>query len=96
MTVDRKVYFENLVRHAQANHQSLLEACSDAMQQRIRTSQLQMLGNDSETFLDRVYTGRIVNGHGDLRPEHICLPDRPAVFDCADFSTGLRRHVDCR
>ena len=32
----------------------------------------------------------IVEGHGDLRPEHICLTDEPVVFDCLEFSRTLR------
>lgn len=38
----------------------------------------------------RVETGRIVEGHGDLRPEHICLVEPPAIIDCLEFSRRLR------
>jgi predicted kinase len=38
----------------------------------------------------RVDAGRIVDGHGDLRPEHIFLDDRPVVIDCIEFSDELR------
>ncbi len=33
---------------------------------------------------------RIVEGHGDLRPEHVCLVDEPVVFDCLEFDRSLR------
>ena len=33
---------------------------------------------------------RIVEGHGDLRPEHICLTDPPCVIDSLEFSLDLR------
>lgn len=33
---------------------------------------------------------RIVEGHGDLRPEHICLTDPPAIIDCLEFNRSLR------
>jgi aminoglycoside phosphotransferase family enzyme len=39
---------------------------------------------------DRVKQGRIVEGHGDLRPEHICLSDPPVIIDCLEFSRALR------
>jgi len=39
---------------------------------------------------DRVQQGRIVEGHGDLRPEHVCLVDPPVVIDCLEFSARLR------
>lgn len=38
----------------------------------------------------RVAAGRIVEGHGDLRPEHVCLTDAPAIIDCLEFSPALR------
>ena len=34
--------------------------------------------------------GRLVDGHGDLRPEHVCLDDEVAIFDCLEFSAELR------
>lgn len=40
---------------------------------------------------DRVRAGRILDGHGDLRPEHVALIDPPAVFDCLEFSAELRQ-----
>jgi len=35
-------------------------------------------------------SGRIVEGHGDLRPEHVCLSDPPVIIDCLEFNRGLR------
>jgi aminoglycoside phosphotransferase family enzyme len=40
---------------------------------------------------DRVVQGRVVDGHGDLRPEHICLHDPVAIFDCLEFNAELRQ-----
>jgi len=31
-----------------------------------------------------------VEGHGDLRPEHICLGPTPQVIDCLEFRADLR------
>ncbi len=39
---------------------------------------------------ERVQGGHIVDGHGDLRPEHICLVDPLVIFDCLEFSRDLR------
>jgi len=33
---------------------------------------------------------RIVEAHGDLRPEHVCLSAPPVVIDCLEFSSDLR------
>jgi len=41
-------------------------------------------------FDARVAAGRIVEGHGDLRPEHICLQGEPQIIDCLEFSRRLR------
>ena len=38
----------------------------------------------------RVREGRVVDGHGDLRPEHICLTAPPLVIDCLEFNQELR------
>lgn len=40
---------------------------------------------------DRVLRGRVVDGHGDLRPEHVCLVEPPVVIDCLEFSAELRQ-----
>jgi aminoglycoside phosphotransferase family enzyme len=41
-------------------------------------------------FDARVRSGKIVEGHGDLRPEHICLEDPPVAIDCLEFNRDLR------
>ncbi|MFA6229298.1 MAG: hypothetical protein WC617_03860 [Rhodanobacter sp.] len=38
----------------------------------------------------RVHDGRIVEGHGDLRPEHIYLTRPPTIIDCIEFDRTLR------
>ncbi|TMM51751.1 hypothetical protein [Sulfitobacter sabulilitoris] len=38
----------------------------------------------------RVDAGRIVEGHGDLRPEHVFLTAPPAIIDCLEFNRALR------
>ncbi|HKJ75648.1 MAG TPA: hypothetical protein VKA64_00420, partial [Gammaproteobacteria bacterium] len=38
----------------------------------------------------RAAAGRIVEGHGDLRPEHVYLLKPPVVIDCLEFSRTLR------
>jgi len=50
-------------------------------------SQLQRLSGRLDA---RVLRSRIVDGHGDLRPEHICLRSPPVVIDCLEFDARLR------
>lgn len=41
-------------------------------------------------LVDRVRAFRIVEGHGDLRPEHICLERDPKIIDSLEFARALR------
>lgn len=39
----------------------------------------------------RVTQQRVVDGHGDLRPDHVCLTSPPVVIDCLEFNARLRQ-----
>jgi uncharacterized protein len=39
----------------------------------------------------RVREGHVVDGHGDLRPEHVCLNRPIEIFDCLEFNAALRQ-----
>lgn len=52
--------------------------------------QLSLLDREPELFRARVRLGRIVEGHGDLRPEHIQVAEPPQIIDCLEFSRDLR------
>jgi hypothetical protein len=41
-------------------------------------------------FVERALRGRVCEGHGDLRAEHVCLTDGIVIFDCIEFNAGLR------
>ncbi|MGA7181138.1 MAG: hypothetical protein WBX11_16350 [Thiobacillaceae bacterium] len=53
-------------------------------------SQLGFLQTHAALFDSRVQQGRIVEGHGDLRPEHVCLLPEPVVIDCLEFNRRFR------
>jgi len=48
------------------------------------------LRQQSDLLEDRVRGTHVAEGHGDLRPEHICLLDQPVIFDCIEFDRSLR------
>lgn len=52
--------------------------------------QLNFLTKHSEYLAQRTKSNKIVEAHGDLRPEHICLLEEPAIIDCLEFSQELR------
>jgi uncharacterized protein len=41
-------------------------------------------------FDERIAGGRVRDGHGDLRAEHICLTEPIAIFDCIEFNHRFR------
>lgn len=53
-------------------------------------SQTAYLRRTPDALRARARERRIVEGHGDLRPEHICLTDEPVIFDCLEFDRSLR------
>ncbi len=42
-------------------------------------------------FRRRIKDRRLVDGHGDLRPEHVYLKGTPRVIDCLEFRADLRQ-----
>jgi aminoglycoside phosphotransferase family enzyme len=44
----------------------------------------------TSTIEARIAAGRIVDGHGDLRPGHICLVEPPVIYDCLEFDRSMR------
>ena len=53
--------------------------------------ELEFLRQNQALFDNRVQAGKIIDAHGDLRPEHICLePCQPVIIDCLEFNRNLR------
>lgn len=58
--------------------------------QSVRRAVHRYLARHAGTPAGRVRAGRLVEGHGDLRPEHVYLGDPPRIVDCLEFERGLR------
>jgi uncharacterized protein len=56
----------------------------------LHEAQLRFIENDGRLLDERVQAGHIVEGHGDLRPEHVCLTAEPVFIDCLEFNRELR------
>ncbi len=60
--------------------------------------QVRRIAAELRNFLDRrggllaarANAGKIVEAHGDLRPEHIFLVPEPMIIDCLEFNRGMR------
>jgi hypothetical protein len=63
---------------------------SPADRARIEAAYQQFLFLQEPLLAARVRQRRIVDGHGDLRCENICLTDPPTIFDCVEFQPAFR------
>lgn len=63
---------------------------SSDLPQVVARAQERFLESRAGLFDARVEAGRIVEGHGDLRPEHVYLLDPPIILDCLEFNRELR------
>ena len=50
----------------------------------------QYLALHEPVLAQRVRRGRIIDGHGDLRCENICLTNPVSIFDCVEFQPAFR------
>jgi len=58
--------------------------------ERVADGQRRFLEHRGALLDARVDARLIVEGHGDLRPEHVCLLTPPVVIDCIEFNRNFR------
>ena len=58
---------------------------------RVHEAQLRYLRFHADVFDGRVASGLIVDGHGDLRPQHIYFDPEPIAIDCIEFNAEFRQ-----
>jgi aminoglycoside phosphotransferase family enzyme len=91
--LDAPAYRTLLRRHIEEYEQELLQGPGNLPRARIAAlcaRQRRLLAAFGSCLDARVAAGRIVEGHGDLRPEHVWLGEPPAIIDCLEFSRELR------
>jgi aminoglycoside phosphotransferase family enzyme len=89
-----QAYYARFLNEQAINRDVLTRSCFalDHDQTTTALDRLDALLHDSrDLFMMRVDQGAIVDGHGDLRPEHICLTEPIAIFDCLEFNPALRQ-----
>lgn len=94
LPVSAPAYLSQLAHHVDGNDAELSGACypvSAASVRRVHDAQRRMLRLWPERWACRVCDGRIIEGHGDLRPEHVYLLPRPVVIDAIEFNAEFRR-----
>ena len=56
----------------------------------ISNSLIHFITGQAALFDTRMANGKIIEAHGDLRPEHVVLSPRPAIIDALEFNRELR------
>ena len=91
--INPESYLLSLQRAILADRRVLLDAAFDLPRGAIeRTVNVQhrFLQKHHGTLTDRVHHQLILEGHGDLRPEHIWLSPPFPIIDCLEFNAHLR------
>jgi aminoglycoside phosphotransferase family enzyme len=57
---------------------------------RLTAAQFELLAHEPGLFNARLTAGKVIEAHGDLRPEHICLETPPVIIDCLEFKREFR------
>src|SRR4030067_625773 len=60
------------------------------MSEQLHAAKRSFISREAGLFDARVEAGKIVEGHGDLRPEHVCLTAVTVIIDCLEFNSRLR------
>lgn len=93
VALDAAHYRRRLERDIRANGDELSAPEYSMPPDRVRSvtaRQLAVLEREAPLFDARVAERRIVESHGDLRPEHICLGPEPLFIDCLEFNREWR------
>lgn len=81
-------------RQEQTSNRATLGACGEALPGRYGVLLDRVdaaLDRKGPLVEERVRSGFVVDGHGDLRPEHVCMTEPLVMFDCLEFSDELRQ-----
>ena len=91
--VEPEDYWDSLRTEAEETRQQLLQPVYDLDQEIIEdiaATLLAFLDRSPDLFIKRAQSDHIIEGHGDLRPEHIYLCDEMIIVDCLEFDRQLR------
>jgi uncharacterized protein len=93
MNIQPTVYLDRFRAECRDSRLALLSNGGPALQhstQYTTRRTLAFIDCRKDLLLQRLEDGRVVEGHGDLRPEHICLGSPPVIIDCLEFRADLR------
>lgn len=87
-------YRRRVEEHVLGNAEELqgeADRLDQEMVKRTLAAQLRVLRVLPHLLDDRARDGRILDGHGDLRPDHVYLTQPIAIIDCIEFSAEFRQ-----
>jgi aminoglycoside phosphotransferase family enzyme len=90
---DPRDYLEQFSREIRTNRENLTDpayALPAGQIQAVCAAQQTFLKTRPELLHARVAGHRIIEAHGDLRPEHICVEPEPQIIDCLEFHRPFR------
>ena len=86
-------YHKQYEHNVRTNYDALADPVYElpaALVETVHEAQKGFLQRAPELFDRRAMEGRVVEGHGDLRPEHVCLESPPVIFDRLEFNRSFR------
>lgn len=89
-----QAYVSHLESHVRGNWEELAHESHGIDQQlvdHVHRCQWRYLALQAFLFTARFTLGQVVDGHGDLRPEHIYFLPEPVIIDCIEFSAEFRQ-----
>jgi len=86
-----EIYRAVLARDLETSHREIaaLLPGGDAPRD-VARAQHAFLEREARLVGGRAAAGRVVEAHGDLRPEHVCLEEDPVIIDRLEFNRRLR------
>jgi len=91
--VGARDYRDRFARDIRANHRVLGDpryGLPGALLEQITGAQQAFIDDEAHALERRAEERRIVEAHGDLRPEHVCLAEVPVIIDCLEFNREFR------
>ena len=86
-------YRQRFARGIHANQRGLkapYAGLDEELIDHLTRAQHDFVARHGELLEARAREARIVDAHGDLRPEHVCLEPAPVVIDCLEFNREFR------
>jgi aminoglycoside phosphotransferase family enzyme len=84
-------YLDRLGAEIDANRREVLRLFAPVeLAESAFLAQREFIDRHGDLLRRRAADDRIVEGHGDLRPEHVCLASHPAIIDCVEFNRDFR------